>query len=377
MVGLALPLALLLLPLQSPQLKPGDVAPDLKLRRLEGAKAGTEVTLSSLKGKVVVVEFWATWCIPCIASFPHLSAVRKERPNVEFLAVTPEEPARVAAFLKTRNDITVPVVMDTAGSAFATYGIGTIPHTVVIDKQGKIAAITQPDKLTAEALDAVIEGRDPKLPTKVDVAAKFDELDPTAKVKVVIRASNSTSDPRQIGPNRFVADGAIPQIAYQAAYETSYFRCEFNVPKEEAEARYYFDVIVPSERKEDLLPTLRSALQTAFGYKVSRETRSKKVYVLRQKSGVPLKVVKSTSPAMSVFKHNGMRSRGTTMKAVAEFLESALRSIVIDETKLEGTYDFEVQWIPDNMESLLKGYEDLGLELVQETRDIEIIIFSK
>ena len=377
MVALVLPLALVFLSPQAPQLKPGDTAPDLKLRRLEGTTAGTEITLSSLKGKVVVLEFWATWCLPCIASFPHLSTVRKERPNVEFLAVTAEDPARVAAFLKTRNDVQVPIVMDTSGTSLATYGIGTIPHTVVIDKQGKIAAITEPDKLTAEALDAVAEGRDPKLPLKVDVAAKFDEPDPTAKVRVIIRGSNSTGTASQTWPHRFVSDGAVPQVAYQKAYDTSFFRSEFNIPKEELEARFYFDVSVPPDKKEDLMPTLRSALQTAFGYKVSREMRPKKVYVLRQKQGAALKVTKSTSPPMSFFKHNGMTAKGSTMAFVAEFLESVLRGIVVDETKLEGTYDFETKWVPGNKESMLKSYEELGLELVEETRNIEILIFSK
>jgi uncharacterized protein (TIGR03435 family) len=376
MVGLALPFAFLLMSPQAPQLKLGDAAPDLKLRRLEGAKAGTELTLSSLKGKVVVVEFWATWCVPCVEALPHLSAVRKERPNVEFLAVTAEEPARVAAFLKTRSDAQVPVVMDAASQAVGTYGVKTIPHTVVIDKQGKIAAITWPDKLTAEALDAVAEGRDPKLPLKVDVAARFDELDPTAKVKVVIRRSNSTGTASRTESNRFVSDGAVPQVAYQKAYETSSFRSEFNLPKEESETPYYFDVVVPADKKEDLLPTLRSALQTAFGYKVSREMRQKKVYVLRRKQGSPLKMTKATSRGMSIFKHNGMIAKGTTMTSVAEFLESVLRDIVIDETNLEGMYDFEIQWIPENMESLLKGYEAVGLELVQETRDVEFVLLK-
>lgn len=110
-------------------------APDFDLMDTNGGR----VKLSSLRGKVVIVNFWATWCGPCNKELPYVEKFyeeMKDNPNVAIVAIsTDENPALVAPFAKARN-YTFPVVFD--DGAKAKFGVGGIPATFIIDPSGKI-----------------------------------------------------------------------------------------------------------------------------------------------------------------------------------------------------------------------------------------------
>jgi len=82
----------------------GEAAPELGLEQVLQAPSGTEASWEKLGGKVVVLEFWATWCAPCIAAIPHLNELAdhfKGKP-VQFIAITDEKADVVEGFLKKR-----------------------------------------------------------------------------------------------------------------------------------------------------------------------------------------------------------------------------------------------------------------------------------
>lgn len=104
--------------------KPGEKAPPLKLTGLLQASGKLAQNLKSTQGKVVVLEFWATWCAPCIASMPHLNGLSEKYKNkgVQFISITNESKAEVNRFLKNRK-INGWVGIDGAGAMFETYGV--------------------------------------------------------------------------------------------------------------------------------------------------------------------------------------------------------------------------------------------------------------
>jgi peroxiredoxin len=101
---------------------------------------GTNQKLSDLKGKVVFLNFWATWCPPCRQEMPSMETLfqRFKGQGLEILAVDcQEESGDVSAFM-SRNKLNFPVALDKPGAVCGDYGISAIPTTYIIDRSGKI-----------------------------------------------------------------------------------------------------------------------------------------------------------------------------------------------------------------------------------------------
>jgi peroxiredoxin len=123
------------------QFKPqaGYLAPRFTLRNLKGNLEG----LDDHSGKVIVVNFWATWCVPCVKEMPSFEALyrRYRSKGLTLLAISLDKDgsSKVQEFVD-KYKLSFPVLMDTDGIAEKLYPSFTIPFTYVIDKQGRVAA---------------------------------------------------------------------------------------------------------------------------------------------------------------------------------------------------------------------------------------------
>jgi thiol-disulfide isomerase/thioredoxin len=125
---------MLALPGEEQMLLTGRKAADFALKSLEGEL----VELSSLRGKVIVLDFWATWCGPCRRELPIVDKLRAEfGDDVQFLAINDEDSGTVKGFLR-KNGYGLTVLMDSKRGVNRTYGVHAIPTIFVIDRGGVI-----------------------------------------------------------------------------------------------------------------------------------------------------------------------------------------------------------------------------------------------
>jgi peroxiredoxin len=113
----------------------GDRAPEFSLSSV----AGSTVKLSDLRGKVVMVHFWATWCPPCVEEMPTLDKLYRDLygKDFELVAISVDESgaAGIVPFLK-RNKLSLPVLLDADHAVAKLYGTFKFPETYILDRNG-------------------------------------------------------------------------------------------------------------------------------------------------------------------------------------------------------------------------------------------------
>ncbi len=125
--------------------KPLLPAPEVGIEKLLQAPAGSLRSLSELKGSVVILEFWATWCGPCVEKLPHMNKMVDAfagRP-VKFISVTEEDEATVREFLKT-HPMKAWIGLDPGRKAFSAFKVRGIPELFVIDPYGRVTLRVNP-----------------------------------------------------------------------------------------------------------------------------------------------------------------------------------------------------------------------------------------
>ncbi len=134
----------------------GDEAPDFTVEMLDGSKQ----TLSALRGKVVLVTFWATWCPPCRQEMAHMQEGVIDHFAGKDLVVIPisrgETRATVESFIK-KMGYTFPVGLDHDKSIYLKYATNYVPRSFVIDREGKVVYVAVGyDEVVAEEINAAI-----------------------------------------------------------------------------------------------------------------------------------------------------------------------------------------------------------------------------
>jgi len=119
-----------------PVVAPTTLAPDFTLRTMDGPN----MRLQEQRGRVVMINFWATWCGPCRQEMPHLNRLFQKYGSSGFvlLSVNVDDDTRNAADVAAKLGVTFPVLWDTDKKVSRLYDLATMPSTVLIDRDGKV-----------------------------------------------------------------------------------------------------------------------------------------------------------------------------------------------------------------------------------------------
>lgn len=114
----------------------GEPAPKFTLKSLKGL----DLSLESFKGKVVLLNFWATWCVPCRIEMPHLEKAYRENKKDGFVVIginVLQDADKIRGFVQ-KEKITFPIALDKDGKIMKLYNVGALPYSVLIDRMGNV-----------------------------------------------------------------------------------------------------------------------------------------------------------------------------------------------------------------------------------------------
>ena len=336
--------------------KIGETPPNLKISKMLQGPPAAQVNWTAFKGKVVVLEFWATWCGPCVKAIPHwneLVGEFKDRPVV-FLSVSAESEEAVKSFLD-KNPVKSWVGLDDCEALNKAFDVRGIPHTVIVGADGGIAAITHPGSLQSEHLEEILAGKKSSLPPLRTFFNADDmpfsevvSIRPPALFEISIR-ERKVPRPFQGGfdnhlTNEFGFECKMSPIASAIGFVFDKPACRALL-KCKMPAGYY-DIVLraPAGRKSELRREFVAALRAAFNLDVTLTNRLMDAWVLTQISTNAPGLLPTTDMGGGGQTRCGFHLNGGTMHTVVDFLQLALTRPVFDETKLDGRFDVDMKW---------------------------------
>lgn len=358
----------------------GQPAPALHLSKVIGGPAQGQVNWASLRGNVVVIEFWATWCPPCVGSIPHLNALEREfaRLPVRFLSITYEKPDAVTKFLAA-HPIQGWVGLDEKRETLDAYGVRFLPLTVVVDRDGRIAALTRPMALGKTVLREFLAGGHPKLAeplgTAPPMAAGSEPEEPVART-VPLFYLDVRPDTSPVGGWAFNrVTGRVTAVGWPAKKLLTRL-LEMPVDRivggsQLPSGRYTVVADMPAGEANELPKEIEQALGLSWGVRVSQEERKMDVFLLTAPRGI-----RASLRNLAASGENSGTKKLTTA-AWARRLEEILGRPVLDETHLEGSYDFPQKWTAGGAAEVVRTVEGVGLELKRARRKVSVIVVRK
>ena len=391
----------------------GQLAPNPEIESI--LNAPPLASWDALAGKAIVMDIWATWCAPCIATIPHLNALADSfagRP-IQFLSVTNEPLDIVEPFLVDRP-IHGWVGLDDDDSAQRIYGVAGIPVVALVSPDGHVAAMTHPNNVTAEVLEALLAG------DSLDVRP----YEPGIRTEIQRRVAESRQNRPEVadGPQMFEAwwaaeraptgissrwqsnegwadiSGSPLKVIVASLWShnrpfgerrrgpTLWNRID--APDSLLNAPISVLMNEPGLAQEDFPGFLLAGLARQLELAISFEEREQTVFTLRRAQGTPLTLTPDDGKRRSSSNGNVFSVSGSTIPQIALALERSLGRPIQNEIEdVDGTYrvlltvedesfDFAPQQLSDEAVRMLSDAlrAETGLELVPEMGLVEWMV---
>lgn len=396
------------LPLRAAVPTVGQPAPALTFTELLQAPAGAKTDWPSLRGKVVVLEFWATWCGGCIEEIPHLNDLQKslastpEGARIQFIAVDDEDPAMVKKFL-AKMPIGGWLVFDASKKTIDAYDAQVRPRTFVVDPQGNIAGVMAPQQLTGEQVIALADGKPVAFPKDEMTDARQQALKAADATKALAEADPAgTTAPKALFDISILPgdpDGKTT-IAHRTGKDDDSYTFDMqNAPLSllftyaagiqstrltihgDPKIKYSLHVSAPGGEIKDLAPALQLAIVTAANMKLTRVTAEEDAYILQTTPKAASLLPPATSEQGSMCFYSAKAGKLVMMRSqldsLAQQLETLLGTPVLNETGLAGDFDANFDLPKGDAEGARASLEkNLGLTLTKARRKIERFVLD-
>lgn len=357
--------------------KVGDAPPLLQLSRIVQGPSLNETTWDKLKGKVVVLEFWDTACVPCVQAIPHLNDLVDQFSGkpVVFISLSDDNPDRLKQFLQ-RKPIKSWLAIDAPFSPTKSgFGVHGIPTTFLIDTSGKIAAITHPANLESKHLDELLAGKpsslpvpklnndkDPRVAPTEDTVSNQPPLQVSASIQGPFpRPKSGAYDFRSWNEDHTVFTAKKAFISDTLA---AFFGVNRSLVIQETKLSYTNLYDISAEAPTNLLPELQGRfvvmLQTNVGIQVQLTNREMDVYVMTLVSTNVPGLKAATKLGGIGGGDGGFQWRGAKMDSIASFFENFFDKPMVNETEAPGLWSVDIKWkmseaelLPNNLDNAI------------------------
>jgi uncharacterized protein (TIGR03435 family) len=379
---------------QQSVIKTGDTFPDVMIRPIINAPVH-QANINDLKGaKLYILNFWGTWCSPCIPEMDMLAKLQKaNRSTVQIIAISDDSPDRLRKYLASKPSA-IWLASDTGVFLYRALGFSVVGQSAILNSKHQVVALVKTDSINQRMIDLLLAGK------KIRSSAEIKELpvtnttdvfgvDSTMVENITLRGYMKGQQTR----GRHYPDSR--RISYYNVCATTLYKDAFGItsPKQikyeldEKEvcdfdnkaSLYCFDLLVKPEEKDSLYSIMQKKLLALLPVKAKVIEQTMPVYVLKLNNATKFKptVSQSDKPTYS-FSGNGFEGTAVTLDKFADhYLSNEMELPVVDETGLNKRYDIKTVVDLRTRDNIIKSIADLGLSLEKAERKMKMLVFYK
>ncbi|PZR29783.1 MAG: hypothetical protein DI535_01380 [Citrobacter freundii] len=373
-------------------LKAGDILPPLNVTTLLNAPVKSMNLLTEGEHKFYIINFWGSWCAPCIPEMEELSKLQKKNSDqLQVIAISDEPVTRLKNYLKKRPT-TVWLGSDTTSFLYQLFNLSSVGYSALIDRERKIIAVVKTSSIDQQMLDALYHGKEIKSTAIVNeppaqVNGDVFGVDTTMSFSFSVRGymNGHEQGGRIYGGKSFFAGRRISYMntgmttLYKSAYGITSQKQVIYEANEKAinnyqdkSVKYCIDLLVPPDQSDSLYSIFQQRLNSVLPVKARIEYKEMPVYVMTSKS---FSLKQSDAAFTYSFSGRGFNGSGVTLDHFANaYLSNELDLPVVNETGLQGKFDINTNMDMRTMENVIRSVEELGLSLKKETRKIKILV---
>lgn len=373
--------------------KIGDKAPKYYFNKIVNATT-TELDISDLKGEPTILAFWGTWCAPCIPEMINLGKLQKKfGDKVQIIGVSNDNVQKLRAFVLKRPS-KIWFASDPSNNLWNIFDLQTAGHAVLIDKMNTIVGVTETEKIDSTVISNLISSNRLELPEDRGTKRLAENKDPvkldtTTLYSFVLQPELKGITPMMKQPRsgpfarrRITIINLVPDVILRNAYDIAISSRVIYPTKDDSlksnQNSYCVDFIVSEKDKADLKTLFQNELNKHLPVKAEIQTRVVSCYVLRPIEGRQIHIKQSTKSG-NEFSFNGLEfgGEGVLIKSFVSYLENELNYPVYDATGLTKYYDIEFSRNNiDPMQSTRESLAKLGLELVKDQKEMEVLVIT-
>ncbi len=407
------------------ELKVGDILPpqlwSMPLQVINHPQGKETMTLEEHKDKLIILDFWATWCSPCIAMLPKQDSLQKQfKDQIQILPVSYQTGEEVSTFMeryerRTGREIALPKVTDEQ-RLHRAFPHTAVPHYVWIGTDGRVKAITGHDEITAGKIEAMLSSAKPALSTKTDPKrVAYDSSKPFLVNGNGGDGSNLIRQSVLTGYTEGIKGGfsikldssgsgklSLMNVSLNRYYLYSYgadsvwfgpSRIELHMKEpqrvfyndslgslEEWRHKYAhcYQLVMPRASRLQLFNALREDLHRMFPDIVaSIEPRRKLCWILSRIPGREIPLA-SEGAYISRMEPSGYTLQNARLKGLVSnmniFILHESPIPLLDETGITEKLNLEINVPLSDMALVSKDLEKYGLRITQEYRDINVLV---
>lgn len=341
--------------------------------------------------KAVLIDFWATWCSPCVAGMPHLEALQKKfQGRLQVISASEEKHERISRF-QDKRPYQFLFARDT-GSLRALFPYQVIPHSVLIAPDGRLVAVTSPDHITDKIIEQVLAGQEISLPIKkdhfnFDPAHEYFDFDEDVQQLFQLQpymrgipAFSRTYTDGSFKQRRLTIFNLNVAGLYRKAYQVSSYRLiyefdESEIDWEDKNNRFCLNIIAQSP--EQLYPYMKEQLSQHTQVLAEPSTLEIDVLVIKKAEG-GIRAERAKEQGLTQARGDRFKNEGASMADFCDYLENfgIVGMAVVDETGDDKLYEIDFSFDPENAQSFKEAMTNLGLTYEKGVRKTEVLVLS-